>query len=46
MKLFKKEERDPIEEQAFAYRLSTLTHRTKTAADPYGRAQEPDPIAA
>ena len=46
MKLFKKEERDPVQEQAFAYRLSTLTHRTKGALDPYGRAQDPDPIAA
>ena len=45
MKLFKKEDRDPVAEQAFAYRLSTLAHRTKSASDPY-RAQDPDPIAA
>lgn len=46
MKLFKKEERDPAEDQAFAYRLSTVTHRTRTAVDPYGRDREPDPVAA
>ncbi|HVH37292.1 MAG TPA: hypothetical protein VM757_01740 [Sphingomicrobium sp.] len=46
MKLFKKEDRDPIQEQAFAYRLSTLTHRTKGALDPYGRATDTDAVAA
>ena len=46
MKLFKKEERDPIAEQAFAYRLSTLTHRTRGAVDPYGRGADSDAVAA
>ena len=46
MKLFKKEDRDPVQEEAFAYRLSSLTHRTKGALDPYGRATDPDSIAA
>ena len=46
MKLFKKEERDPFAEQAFAQRLGALTNRTRGSADPYARHQDPDPIAA
>ncbi|HET7708285.1 MAG TPA: hypothetical protein VFK50_01985 [Sphingomicrobium sp.] len=46
MKLFKKEERDPIAEQALAYRLSVLANRAKSSLDPYGRNPDSDPIAA
>jgi hypothetical protein len=46
MKLFRKEERDPVVDEAFAHRLGALTQRTRGAVDPYGRQQDPDPIAA
>ena len=46
MKLFRKEDRDPVVDEAFAHRLGALTQRTRGALDPYGRAQEPDPLAA
>jgi hypothetical protein len=46
MKLFKKEEREPVRDEAFAYRLGAITHRTKSSVDPYGRHDGPDPIAA
>ena len=46
MKLFKKEERDPFAEEAFANRLAALASRTKGAADPYAIPQDQAPIAA
>jgi len=46
MKLFRKADREPVYDEAFAQRLGALTHRTKGAADPYARGQDPDPIAA
>ena len=44
MKLFKKEEPDPIVEEAFAHRLAAIAGRTKTSSDPY--RQDPSPAAA
>jgi len=44
MKLFKKEERDPFAEEAFANRLAAIAGRTKTSSDPY--RQDPSPAAA
>ena len=46
MKLFKKQERDPVQDEAFAYRLNAITHRTRGASDPFGRAPDADAIAA
>jgi len=44
MKLFKKEERDPFAEEAFAQRLAAIAGRTKTLSDPY--RQDASPAAA
>jgi len=44
MKLFKKEERDPFVEEAFANRLAAIAGRTKSLSDPY--RQEPGSAAA
>jgi hypothetical protein len=44
MKLFKKEERDPFVEEAFAQRLAAVAGRTKSISDPY--RQDPSPAAA
>ena len=44
MKLFKKEERDPFAEEAFANRLAAIAGRTKTLSDPY--RQDPSAAAA
>ena len=46
MKLFKREEREPVRDDAFAYRLGAITNRTKSAVDPYARAPDPDAVAA
>jgi hypothetical protein len=46
MKFFKKEERDPFAEEAFAQRLGALTNRTKGAADPYATQPGAGAIAA
>jgi len=46
MKLFRKQERDPAQDEAFAYRLSAITHRTRGTIDPYGRAPDADAVAA
>ena len=46
MKYFRKEERDPFAEEAFAQRLAAIAGRTKDASDPYARPQESAPVAA
>ena len=45
MKFFKREERDPFAEEAFAVRLGALTNRTKGTADPY-RLHDQGSVAA
>ena len=44
MKLFKKEERDPVVDEAFAHRLAAIAGRTKSMSDPY--RQDASPAAA
>ena len=46
MKYFKKEERDPFADEAFAQRLAAIAGRTKGAIDPYARPPEAAPVAA
>ena len=46
MKYFRKEERDPFAEEAFAQRLAAIAGRTKGASDPYAPPQDTAPVAA
>ena len=46
MKYFRKEERDPFADEAFAQRLAAIAGLTKGATDPYSQPQDPAPIAA